>query len=289
LQQPCETSGAILTSSLICNIVSVCGKHFHFVERSTAISRSVLKALHILETLARTEEGLSLSELAEQMDYPVSTTHRLLATLAERGYVERDPDTRRYQLGVKILTLQTQGIRGHRLVQRAFPQLNTLKQQVHATVNLGVLSENEVVYLETFVPDGSVGFYLPPGTRMPSYCTALGKVLLAHLPRDALEALLPRLDLAPCTPYTITSETALRADLDTTARQGYALDDQEFNVGIRCLAAPIRDRSGTAIAGASMTVPAEQLPNEKIETTAALVTQACQRISRALGYQRAGL
>lgn len=247
------------------------------------MNRSVLKALDTLEILAQTESGLSLSELAKRTSYPVSTTHRLLATLAERGYVEQDPQTRRYYLGVKILTLQAQGIRGRQLAQRAFPHLNWLKQQVQATINLGVLTGIDVVYLETFVPDSFVGLYMPPGTRMPSYCTALGKVLLAHLPQSQLEALLPLLDMKPLTPHTITSQTELRARLAEIAQNGYAVDDQEFALGVRCISAPIYDHRGVAVAGASMTVPAEQMPDEKTGEMATLLMQACREISSALG------
>jgi IclR family acetate operon transcriptional repressor len=253
------------------------------MERSAVMNRSVLKALDTLEILAQTENGLSLSELSERTSYPVSTAHRLLATLAERGYVEQDPQTRRYHLGVKILTLQSQSIRGRQMAQRAFPHLNHLKQQVQATVNLGVLSGKDVVYLQTFAPDSFVGLYLPPGTRMPSYSTALGKVLLAHLPQNQLEALLRLLDLKPFTPSTITSKTELRSQLTEIAQKGYAFDDQEFTVGVRCLSAPICDHNGRAVAGTSITAPAEQLTDDRIDEMAELLTRTCRTISWALG------
>lgn len=254
-------------------------------KRGVEISRSLLKALEAIETLAQAEDGLSLSELAERTGYPASTTHRLLATLAERGYVEQDPQTRRYYLGIKILTLQTQGIRHRHLVRSAFFHLNRLKQQLNGTINLGILSQTDVVYLETFAPDSSLSFYSPPGTQMPAHCTAMGKVLLAHLSSETQERILSSLEMEPRTPNTITSLSDLREELVEIARQGYAVDDQEYAMGVRCLAAPIRDHSGTVIAGASMTVLAEQLPDEQIEPTAALLTRACLDISRSLGYR----
>jgi IclR family KDG regulon transcriptional repressor len=255
------------------------------VERGAEINRSILKALQAIEILAQAENGCALSELAEQTGYPVSTTHRLLATLASRGYVEQDPQTRRYYLGIKILTLQAHGLRHRRLTRLAFPYLNRLKQQVNTTVNLGVRSGQDVVYLETFAPDSFLAFYSPPGTRMPLHCTAMGKVFLAFLPPEAQEDILSRLELKPLTADTITTLPALRAQLVEIARQGYAADDQEYTVGVRCLAAPVRDHSSAVVAGVSMTALADQLPRERVASTAALVVQACQEISQALGSQ----
>jgi DNA-binding IclR family transcriptional regulator len=239
----------------------------------------------MLETLAASQNGLSLSEVAERTGYPVSTTHRLLTTLAERGYVEQEPQTRRYFLGIEILTLQAQGIRQRQLIQHALPRLTRLKQDVNGTVNLGVLSGKDAVYLETFVPDGSLGFYSPPGTRMPTSCTAMGKLLLAYLPLKAREESLSTLELELYTPHTISSFSELRTQLAQITTTGYAVDDEEYAVGVRCVAAPIRDHSGKVVAGVSITLPAAQLPLDRMDCTAASVVDACRDISLALGYR----
>ena len=249
------------------------------------INRSTLKALDVLEILASEEEGLTLSDLSEQTGYPISTAHRLLASLLERDYVEQDPQTKRYHLGVRILTLQTQGIRGRSLGRLAYPHLNRLKQRVEMTLNLGVLSGTDVIYIETFSPDSSLSFYSPPGTRMPSYCTAIGKLLLSCLPPENRENLLAMQELRKRTPHTITSLPALQAVFTEIDRRGYALDDQEYAIGVRCLAAPIRNHRGKVIAGVSMTSRIELLPDEQIEPMAGLLTETCFDISKALGYQ----
>ncbi len=251
----------------------------------TDTSRSIPKALDVLEILAQAEDGLPLSTVAEMAGYPISTVHRLLASLSRRGYVEQDTQTRRYYLGLKILTLQAQGIRSRHLGRLAFPHLNHLKLQVNETVNLGVLSRTDVVYLETFAPDSSFSFYAPPGTRMPPHCTAMGKLLLAHLPAKTQEDLLSSLVLKSFTPYTITSLPDLRAELVQIVQQGYAVDNQEYAIGVRCLAAPIHDHTNTVVAGVSVTVLAEQLPDERMKPMAVLLVQACLDISHALGYQ----
>ncbi|PKO21202.1 MAG: hypothetical protein CVU38_16040 [Chloroflexi bacterium HGW-Chloroflexi-1] len=249
------------------------------------VIRSIQKALETIELLAQAENGLSLSDLAARTGYPISTVHRLLASMFEHGYVEQDPQTKRYYLGLKILALQAQGIRRRHFGRFAFPHLNRLRQHVNETINLGVLSGQDVVYLETFVPNSSMSFYAPPGTRMPSYCTAMGKVLLAHLPPETQDALLSSLELKPFTPHTITSLPALRTELAEIAQRGYAVDNEEYAAGVRCISAPVRDHDSTVVAGVSVTVLAEQLPTERIKPTAALLTQACLDISQALGYQ----
>jgi IclR family transcriptional regulator, KDG regulon repressor len=255
------------------------------MEKRCDINRSLLKSLDTLEILAQADDGFSLSELSERVGHPISTTHRILSTLAERGYVEQDPQTRRYYLGFKILTLQARGIRHRQLTRLAFPHLIQLKQQINTTVNLGVPSQQDVVYLETFAPDTSFAFYSPPGTRMPLYCTAMGKVFLAHFPTLQRREIFDQLDLEPLTPFTIASIADLKAQLQEIFKRGYAIDDQEYTIGVRCLSAPIRDHTGRVIAGASMTVPAEQLSSAQIEPMAALLVQTCLDISKALGYR----
>jgi IclR family KDG regulon transcriptional repressor len=249
------------------------------------VNRSILKALETLEVLAQASDGMTLSDLSVQAGYPISTAHRLLASLQQLGYVEQDPATRRYFLGVKILTLQSQGIRRHHFVRYAFPHLSRLKQELSETINIGILSGKDVVYLETYSPDTSMSFYAPPGTRMPSYCTAMGKLLLSHLPPDAFDDLLSSITFSACTPNTITSHSDLKTELQQIRHRGYALDNEEYALGVRCVAAPIRDHRGTVIAGVSVTVLAERLNTESVERIATQLVQACDRISEALGYK----
>lgn len=249
------------------------------------VNRSILKALETLEILAQAADGMTLSDLSDQAGYPISTAHRLLASLRQLGYVEQDPATRRYYLGVKILTLQSQGIRRHHFVRYAFPHLSRLKQDLNETINIGILSGKDVVYIETYSPDSSMSFYAPPGTRMPSYCTAMGKLLLSHLPSEMFESLLSSITLSPCTPNTITSYSDLKREREQIRNRGYALDNEEYAVGVRCMAAPIHDHGGTVIAGVSVTALAERLNAESVERVATRLVQACQRISEALGYR----
>jgi IclR family transcriptional regulator, KDG regulon repressor len=250
------------------------------------LNLSTLKALNILEVLAASDEDMRLSDVARELDYPVSTTHRLLLGLMERAYVQRDQNTGRYFLGTKILTLQAQVVRHRHLGQLALPHLVQLKQQCNATVNLGMLNDNCVVYLESLIPDSSFAYYLRPGTRMPLHCTAMGKVFLAYMPLALRNDLLTSLDFQKHTPHTITSADDMKTELRSISQQGYAVDNEEFTLGVRCTAAPIYDHNGCVVAAASVTSLAARLPPERIVNQAELVTQVCQTISAALGYQR---
>src|SRR5262249_514907 len=120
---------------------------------------------------------------------------------------------------------------------------------------------------------------------MPPHCTALGKVLLAYLPPDAQAALLASLELTACTPRSLTTAPALRAELDAVIRRGYAVDDEEYALGVRCLAAPTRDHGGGVVAGVSVTVPAARLPPERAAAVTERVVETCRAISRGLGYE----
>ncbi len=251
----------------------------------TQINRSIVKALEVLEILAEREDGFRVTDLAERAGYPLSTTHRLLVTLIERGYVEQDPRTNRYFLGLKILSLQARAIRHRQIARQGFPHLTDLRQQLNETINLGIVSEKSVIYLETFASDSSLSFYLPPGTQMPLHCTAMGKVLLAHLAFNKQESLLSSLELKPLTPHTIASLSTLRTELARIVQQGYAVDNEEYALGVRCLAAPIRDHNSQVVAAVSVTALAKRMPRERDAEVAALLTRVCLDISQALGYQ----
>lgn len=251
------------------------------------VNQSTLKALDVLELLADSDDGMRLTDLGARSEYPLSTVRRLLVSLIERGYVEQDRESNRYYLGAKILTLQAQGIRRRHIGRRAFPYLLQLRRELDETVNLGILSERSVIYLETLVPDSSLSFYAPPGTRMPLHCTAMGKVLLAHSPAAAREALLAAVDLKPLTPRSITSLEPLRAELNAIIQRGYAIDNEEYALGVRCVAAPVHDHSNRAVAGVSVTMLASRFPPERDREIARAVTQTCAEISHALGWPSA--
>lgn len=217
---------------------------------------------------------------------PYSTSHRLLATLCANGYVERDEDTKRYFLGLHILELQASIAKRFRLLDIAIPHMTRLVQEMSVTCHLAVLRDADVVYLESRRSYGDPFFHLhtPPGRSVPAHCTALGKVLLAHLPADVLSQLLSGRALVSNTRHTITDPVALREQLGVVRRRGYAVDDEEYSLGVRCIAAPIRCRTGEVIAAASVSGSKDQISSDKDAVHASRVVAECEQVSRELGY-----
>lgn len=250
-----------------------------------AMDRSVLKALAVLDALGASSDGKLLTELAAEVGFPISTTHRLLATLASRDYVVKDGLTGRYLLGSKILRLQAVTANRLHLARTAFPLLRKLVQQVDETANLATLSDSRVVYLESVAADRAVGLYAPPGTIAPAHCTAMGKLLLAYLPEDELTRWLNQNDLFASTPNTITEPAALEEQLAQIRVQQIALDNEEWVQGVHCIAGPIRDYSGKVVAAVSVSAPNRRLSAERESEVIETVKRICAEISERLGHR----
>lgn len=247
--------------------------------------RSVLKALTILDTLGASDQGFLLSELASLVGFPVSTTHRLLMTLASQGYVEKDSFTGRYVLGSKVLHLQIASTNRLKLVRTAFPHLRALTRAVDEAANLSTLSNGQVVYLESVAADRAIGLYSPPGSDAPAYCTAMGKVLLSFLTDAELSQWFAEHQLSTVTTTTVTDRETLKTQLRQIRAQGYAIDNEEWVTGIRCVAAPVQDYSGRVIAAASVSVPVNRLPADRESHVVEAVTRTCMAISADLGHR----
>jgi DNA-binding IclR family transcriptional regulator len=191
---------------------------------------------------------------------PESTTHRLLASLTARGYVQQHADNGAYMLGWKVVVLADSLGRDARLVQNMRPLLDRLVRQLGQTVNLAVRSNHHVMYLDCQTPSGLLALSVSPGLTLPLHATSLGKAIMAHLPERELDPLLAGLPLDPLTPQTITSKAALQAALAEVRLRGYALDLGELRSDVSCLAAPVLDGNGRAVAAISMTARSVDLP-----------------------------
>ncbi len=244
------------------------------------VNSSVIKALEIMDFLGQTTQGFHLKDIARQLDLPDSTTHRLLASLTEKGYAQQREHNGTYALGWKIVTLARSLKAESRLIQDMRPFLEELLRQVRHTVNLAVLNDLQVMYLDCLVPSDSLSLYTAPGAVVPAYATALGKVLLAHLPPSELEVVMPRLRLKPLTPQTITSPAEIRLVLEEVRRRGYAVDRGEFKADVNCVGAPIKDSSGRAIAAISVTARVAELSANWEEQVVPLIVATSQKAAR---------
>jgi IclR family transcriptional regulator, KDG regulon repressor len=246
--------------------------------------KSVERAFSLLELLGKGDDSLGISELAQRSALPVGTVHRLLNTLTQLGYVEQDLDSRKYALGIRVLHLRGAIVNRLKLGEQAMPIMKALMRRVDETVHLAVLSEGEIFYVDRIEGFQTRNMYTHLGKRGPVHCTALGKTLLAFRPDPVVEQIVAARGLPRMTDTTITELDELKRELIHIRQQGYALDDEESEEGVRCLAAPIRDYTGKVIAALSVSGPASRIRSERDAELSKAVCWAGERISAGLGY-----
>lgn len=246
--------------------------------------QAVERALTILEALARAEGPVTLSSLSAEVGLHISTVHRLLNTLARRGFVEQEPYQGRYRLGLKVFEIGHRALYSLDIRAVARPFLRHLVEEFNETANLAVLDGTEVVYIDQVESKNMVKMLARPGTRGPAYCTGAGKVLLAGLPPFQLEKVLSNLNLYPYTPATITSVERLKKELEEIRQQGYAIDRGELEEGVRCVAAPIKNHEQRVVAALSVSGPSSRITEELLQSKLVeAVCRAARAISEALG------
>jgi IclR family transcriptional regulator, KDG regulon repressor len=247
--------------------------------------QSLDRAFDILEILSRERNGLALGEIGRRLDLPKSTVHRLLASLARRGYVERTAAAGPYRLGMAFIGLCSLHLNRLELKTEAQPLLQGLCARTGQTAYLAILQEREVVYIDKAETIDSLRKYSVIGERRPLHCTALGKALLMRARNAEIRRLLAGTTFAAHTPRTLGNLAALLADLEAARRRGWALDDREIEPTVRCVAAPVLDYSGGTIAAVSVSWDMRAHPNVKVTDVAALVMETADAISRRMGYR----
>lgn len=245
--------------------------------------QAVDRALDMLELLAR-QPGLTLSELAEQMQQSPSTVHRILHTLSARQVAETDVATQTWYIGPAAFRLGTAFTRRQNLTERARPFLRALKEHTGETANLGIATGDKVLFLEQVETEELIRACFPPGSRLPLHASATGKVLLAFGQSDRFTHYLAN-GLQRLTDRTLIAPDALGADIARTRTRGFAFDDEEHTRGMRCISAPVFDPDGKVIAGLSISGPAHRIGPEHVKTLGAVVVAAASDLSQALGGQ----
>lgn len=245
--------------------------------------KSLDRALDILEKIVQSEEELGVTELSNSLGLHKSTTYRLLATLAYRGYVSQDPKNNKYTPGIKLFEMGNMALNRLELRKEVRPFLTQLMHETGETVHLGILEDNEVIYIDKVESSQTIRMYSKIGKRAPVHCTGLGKVLLAYSPEDKVREIINE-GLTPFTRQTITDEEAFREHLKEIKIQGYALDNGEHEDGIRCVAGPIFDHTGEVIASFSISGPTMRVTEEKVGEYIQLIKSYSSKMSRALGY-----
>ncbi|KZL93622.1 transcriptional regulator KdgR [Clostridium magnum DSM 2767] len=248
--------------------------------------QSVDRALQILECFSKRDKELGVTEIANRLDLHKSTTFGLLSTLESRGYLKQNLENGKYKLGIKLFE---QG----RLVEddmdlriNSLPYLKELVDKYQETAHLAIRDGSEIIYIDKVEGGSAIRMYSQVGKRAPMYCTGVGKAMLAFMPEDQVDNITKDLKFTPFTGNTITDLNKLKVELNEIRRRGYCIDNEEIEVGLKCVAAPIMNYKGEVVASASIAGPASRMSDEKLQFIAKDVKEAVTKISETLGYKR---
>jgi IclR family acetate operon transcriptional repressor len=245
--------------------------------------QSLVKALRLLEILASGSGGLSLKEISARSGFPASTTHRLLSTLQQERFARFDSDHLTWSVGVKTFSIGNSFVRDRDLIQTARPHMRALMETTGETVNLAIQSGDMAVYVAQVESRQMMRAMAAPGTRVPLHCSGVGKALLAVQSEQERAALLARTGMHKVTQKTITEMAAMRDALSETLRSGFAIDDEEHAVGLRCVASLIYDENCEAVGGLSVSGPLARIPDRKFQELGRLVCSTAERITTEFG------
>lgn len=255
---------------------------------STAVkTQSVPSAdriLTILELVALSKRGLRLDEVADQARMPRSSAHCLLLTLERRGYLHRHEKSGRYMFGLKLFSLAGYAINGLEVRELAAPYLAGLMQQTGLTVHMAIMEQDEAVLVSKVDPPDIFRLATWTGKRMDFHCTAVGKAIAAFLPEERLDELISVRGLPRHNENTVVSRRKLKLQLSEVRKAGHALDDEEEELGLRCLGVPVFNHEGRVVAAISISGTIAQIQPDNVARLAELAMSAGARISSALGY-----
>ena len=244
--------------------------------------KSLDRAMEVFEFLSE-GQGRTLSSLAFDLGQSAATVYRILVTLEGRGLVEFDQAAQLWHIGPRAFVIGARYLRRTSLVERARPVLRMLMEQTGETANLGVEQNGQVLFVNQVETHATIRAFFPPGTLSRMHASGIGKALMAQMDGPRIESLLAGYELERYTDHTLTDSTALRADLEETRRRGYSVDAEERNLGMRCIAAPVFDIYGEAVAGISVSGPTSRVGLDRIEPISAAVMQAARALSAAIG------
>ncbi len=247
--------------------------------------RSLAKGLEMLRCFGPESPSLGLSELAVRMGWTKGTAYRFAFTLEQLGYLDQDPSTKRYRPGVKVLDLGFSCLSSLGLSERAQAFLEELFHQTGQPVHLAVLDGADIVYVARRADRSLTTINLYVGARLPAYCTSMGKVLLAHRSPEEVSRLIGDVQMKRHTPKTVTGLERLQRDLERIRRAGYGMTDEELELGVRSIAAPIRDAMGQVIAAVNVSTLRAKVDLDELRThLLPELLRTATRISAALGY-----
>jgi len=246
--------------------------------------KSIEKAVDLLELLSDNKKEMGITEIGKELHMGVSTVYRILTTLKCRGYIVQNQQTSKYMLGVKLFVLGCKVQSTTNLVKMVTPFLQRLSQYTNETINFAILEGREAIYLFKIESKEILKAGVEVGTKVAAHCTSLGKVLLAFLPEQEFMMLYPNENekLPTFTPKSISSVEELKKCLKKIKKQGYAIDEEEFKIGVNCLGVPIINNEGKAIASISVSGPVSRFNLFKMEKVKNILINMSKDISNQL-------
>lgn len=254
-------------------------------KKDNYIIQSVSHAIDILEAFKGSTDEMGVTELSKALELPKNNVFRLLATLESRGFIQQNQQTNCYRLGIKIFELGEIFRSRMGLLRQAHEVLKDVEVHCNESVYLAILQEGMVVYVDLVETTHSVRIVPRLGVRVPPYCTAVGKVMLAYKSVDEVEQLLSKTPLTPLTENTIVDKNVFMEHLKQVAGQGYAVDNEELEKEVKCVGTPVRDYTRRVVAGICISGPIQRMPQERIENELIpLLKRAAVDISTRLGF-----
>jgi DNA-binding IclR family transcriptional regulator len=241
------------------------------------------RAFAVLDLLGESETPLGLAQVASALQLHKSTAHRFLMVLERHRMVERTAGGK-FRLGLRLFDLGNRAIDQYDLRDRAQPHLRRLVAETEETAHLCILEGTHVIYIDKIEPARSVRMITRIGASNPAYCTSVGKAILAFLPEERFSDLLPRIRFERFTHRTISTAEALRAEIEKTRRRGYAVDDEELEEGLRCIAVPVLDAQRLPVAAVSVSGPSFRVTAQKLPQIANHLLQCVRGISADMGF-----
>jgi IclR family KDG regulon transcriptional repressor len=255
-------------------------KTVHFSYRIQVLDR----ALELLRILGEGDGKYGLAELRAQLKLHKSTVHRLLMVLEHHRLVERNPNTGHYRLGLRLFELGSKAVAVVDLREHSRRFLARIMEETQETVHFCLFDQDEILYVEKLEPQRSVRLASRVGRRVPTYCTSVGKAILAELPETEVAAIFRRVRLKRFTKNTITTAAGLKAELLRIRARGYAIDNEENEEGVRCIGVAVRDDTQRPRAAISVSGPAYRMTKVKMSQIAKVIVRGAAALSRELGY-----
>lgn len=247
--------------------------------------KSITKAVNVINLLADADTPMSLTEMSNELGIAKSTLHAIVATLLEEEYLAQDSDTNKYELGFRLFEIGSQFSRKLNISRIAMPYMQNLAKKTNETIHLAVLSDNEVLYVNKEESSVSIRIVTETGLKLPVHCTGVGKALISGHTTDELEKVAQEKGLKKYTDSTITDLKKLQKEISKVKGQGFAVDEQEFMVGLRCIAIPIYNHSGKVVCALSISGPVARMMGDSFEDKKKRLMHAAAKISQEMGYR----